>query len=84
MKGRRIEIKTPEEIRERLKSEKDWKIKAKLIFLNIITSNKKIEVKEACDMCGIAIPTGYLWLRKWNKEGYEGLKDKEGKRGSET
>ena len=32
-------------------------------------------------MCGIAIPMGYLWLRKWNKEGYEGLKDKEGKKG---
>ena len=45
---------------------------------------KKMEVKEACDMCGIAIPIGYLWLRKWNKEGYEGLKDKEGKRDSET
>jgi len=81
MKGRRIEIKNTEEIRERLRSEKDWRIKVKLIFLNIITSNKEMEVKEACSMCGIAVPTGYLWLRKWNEEGYEGLKDKEGKRG---
>ena len=81
MKRRRIEIKNEEEIRKRLKSEKDDKIKVKLIFLNILSSNKEMKIKEACDLCGIAIPTGYIWVRKWNEEGYEGLKDKEGKRG---
>lgn len=81
MKKRKIEIKNTEEIRERLKFEKDERIKIKLIFLNILLSNREMEIREACDLCGIAVPTGYLWVRKWNEEGYEGLKDKEGKRG---
>ena len=81
MKVRKIKIKDIEEIREKLKTERDYKIKIRLIFLNIV-SNKEIGVEEACTMCGIAIPTGYLWIRKWNEKGYEGLKDKEeGKRG---
>ena len=81
MEKRRVKIENPEEIKERLKSEKNYNIKVKLIFLNILVSNEKMEVKDVCDLCGIAVPTGYLWIRKWNESGYEGLKDKEGKKG---
>jgi putative transposase len=27
----------------------------------------------ACDIFGIATPTGYAWTRKWNQYGYEGI-----------
>jgi len=80
MKGKRNKIKNVDEIRERLKTEKDYKIRVKLIFLNLISS-KDMKVEEGCRICGIAVPTGYLWIRKWNEAGYEGIREKEGKRG---
>jgi transposase len=29
----------------------------------------------ACQLCGIHTSTGYVWVRRWNKDGYEGLKE---------
>jgi transposase len=75
MKGDRIELARPKEIRSRLRHEKDDKVKLKLIFLNSI-ANFSLDLESACSMCGIATSTGYLWIRNWNEEGYEGIKDK--------
>ncbi|MCX8207005.1 MAG: IS630 family transposase [Methanothrix sp.] len=76
MKGVRLEIQNAEEIPVRLRDEKDDRVKARLVFLNAI-ANYHIDFESACAMCGIVTSTGYLWIRKWNKEGYEGIKDKE-------
>ena len=75
MKGDKIELAKRKEIRARLRHEKDDKVRLKLIFLNAI-ANFSIDLETACSMCGIAISTGYLWIRNWNEEGYEGIKDK--------
>jgi transposase len=75
MKGNRIELAKRKEIRARFRHEKDDKVKLKLIFLNAI-ANFSMDLESACSMCGIAISTGYLWIRNWNEEGYEGIKDK--------
>ena len=75
MKGENIELSRPKEIRARLRHEKDDKVRLKLVFLNAI-ANFSMNLESACSMCGIATSTGYLWIRKWNEEGYEGIKDK--------
>jgi hypothetical protein len=50
-------------------------VKLKLILLNAI-ANISMDLESACPTCEIAVSTGYLWIRKWNEEGYEGIKDK--------
>jgi transposase len=75
MKGERIKLVKPKEIRSRLRHEKDDGIRLKLIFLNAV-ANFSMDLESACSMCGIAVSTGYLWIRNWNEEGYDGMKDK--------
>ena len=75
MKGERIKLVKPKEIRSRLRHEKDDGIRLKLVFLNAV-ANFSIDLESACSMSGIAVSTGYLWIRNWNEEGYDGIKDK--------
>ena len=75
MKGDRIEIAKRKEIRARLRHEKDDRARMKLVFLNAI-ANFSMDLETACSICGIATSTGYLWIRNWNEEGYEGIKNK--------
>ena len=75
MKGDRIEIARRKEIRARLRHEKDERARMKLVFLNAI-ANFSLDLETACSLCGIATSTGYLWIRNWNEEGYEGIKNK--------
>lgn len=75
MKGDKIELARRKEIRAKLRHEKDDRVRLKLIFLNAI-ANFSMDLESACSMCGIAVSTGYLWIRNWNEEGYDGLKDK--------
>jgi transposase len=75
MKGDKIEIGKRKEIRARLRHEKDDRTRMKLVFLNAI-ANFSIDLETACSICWIATSTGYLWIRNWNEEGYEGIKNK--------
>jgi transposase len=75
MKGDRIEIAKRKEIRARLRHEKDDRARMKLVFLNAI-ANFSMDLETACSICGIATSTGYLWIRNWNEEGYEGIRIK--------
>jgi transposase len=75
MKGENIELARRKEIKARLRHEKDDKVRLKLVFLNAI-ANFSMDLETACSMCEIATSTGYLWIRNWNKEGYQGIKDK--------
>jgi transposase len=40
-----------------------------------------ISYEDATNICGLSISTGYVWIRKWNAEGYEGLKEKDTRTG---
>jgi len=80
MKGQRVTIKNAGKIGAKLRDERDKEVKIKLIFLNLI-ANLKVDLEKACEIFGIATPTGYLWIRLWNQEGYEGIKGKGGKGG---
>ena len=80
MKGQKLTIKNAKEIETRLKTEKKGDVRVKLIFLNLM-ANTGMDLEKACKICGIAIPTGYLWIRQWNRHGYEGIKGREGKGG---
>jgi transposase len=75
MKGDRIDIAKRKEIRARLRHEKDDRARMKLVFLNAI-ANFSMDLETACSICGIATSTGYLWIRNWNENGYEGIKNK--------
>jgi len=77
MKRQRLTVKNAKEIETRLKTEKKGDVRVKLIFLNLM-ANTEVDLEKACELCGIAIPTGYLWIRQWNLYGYEGIKGKEG------
>ena len=80
MKGDRVRVKNSEEVEKRLPVETDARIKPRLIFLNAI-ANCGISYDLASKICGLNQSTGYVWIRKWNAEGYEGLKDKDTRTG---
>jgi transposase len=80
MKGDIVRIKNNQELIERLHVEKDERLKPRLIFLNAI-ANHGIGYEKASEICGLSTSTGYVWIRKWNINGYEGLKDKETRTG---
>jgi transposase len=80
MKGDIVEIANPDEILKRIKDEKDPQMRIRLSFLNIMANHGK-SYDESTEMLGLSVSTGYVWIRKWNQNGYEGLKDKINKTG---
>lgn len=58
-------------LEEKINLEKDKRIKTRLKFLRCLY--KGLSVPQASENIGIKKPTGYTWLKKWNKLGYEGL-----------
>ena len=71
-----IRIQNSEELQKRLRAEIDGRVKSRLIFLNAI-ANHGFSYEEASEICGISVSTGHVWIRKWNAEGYKGLKEKD-------
>ncbi len=80
MKGDIVRIQNREELLKRLRTETDERVKPRLIFLNAM-ANHGISYEKASDICGLCMSTGYVWIRKWNAGGYEGLKDKDTRTG---
>jgi transposase len=80
MKGDIVRIQNGEELLKRLRTETDERVKPRLIFLNAM-ANHGICYEKASDICGLSMSTGYVWIRKWNAGGYEGLKDKDTRTG---
>ncbi len=70
MKGDIVKIENSDELQKKLRSETDGGVKIRLIFLNAL-SNLGISYDKASEICGLSISTGYVWIRKWNKGGYE-------------
>lgn len=67
-------IVNAEKLKEALSEEKEPEVRWKLSFLSLVAGGTKIE--EAVTHFGIAIPTAYKWIRRWNNEGVEGLRKK--------
>jgi len=80
MKGDIVRIQNREELLKRLRAETNERVRPRLIFLNSI-ANHGISYEKASDICGLSLSTGYVWIRKWNAKGYEGLKDKDTRTG---
>ena len=78
MKGERLFIERQVELVEHLTEEKNITIKFKLAFLKCFSKLGR-DLEEVCHDFGIAVPTGYLWIRTWNEAGYAGLAE-EGQR----
>lgn len=72
-------IRRCEELKIYLKNEKDYELRFKLSFLNLVVQLQ--EVNKACEIVAISVPTGYRWINSWNKKGREGLKSEQGKGG---
>ncbi len=53
------------------KKEKDIKVLNRLHFMNYLYQG--YNVPEASEKLGITKQTGYIWLERWNEEGYNGL-----------
>jgi transposase len=80
MKGDIVRIENCRDLSVRLHKETDGNIKTRLIFLNAM-ANLGMSYENASEICGLSLSTGYVWIRKWNKGGYEALKDKETRTG---
>jgi len=74
MKGERLFVERQTELLEYLAEEKNITVKFKLAFLKCFSPLGR-DLKEVCQDFGIAISTGYLWLRTWNNAGYAGISD---------
>ena len=72
MQGERLFVKKQTELLEQLAEEKDFTLKFKLAFLKCFSELGR-DLEEACQNFGIAVSTGYLWLRTWNDAGYAGI-----------
>jgi len=75
MKGERLFVERQTELREHLAEEKDITIKFKLAFLKCFSPLGR-DLEAVCQDFGIAVSTGYLWLRTWNDAGYAGISEK--------
>ncbi len=80
MKGARTIVKNPADIKNLIKQERNPNTKIKLIFLNLV-ANSSDDFEKMCELSGIAVSTGYQWVRGWNEKGYESVMEKENKGG---
>ena len=72
MKGDRLSLANKDEIDVSLSQEPDPKIRLKLAFLACF-SRLNMDLELLCEAFGIAVSTGYWWIRNWNRQGYQGL-----------
>lgn len=72
MKGDRLSLKNLDALYSHLTEESDPKIRLKLAFLACF-SRLEMDLELLCEAFGIAVPTGYGWIRNWNCQGYESL-----------
>ncbi|HJW30201.1 MAG TPA: IS630 family transposase [Saprospiraceae bacterium] len=74
MKGERLFVERQSELLGHLAEEKDITIKFKLAFLRCFSPLGR-DLEAVCQDFGIAVSTGYLWLRTWNDAGYSGISE---------
>lgn len=72
MKGERLFIEKSAELAQHLTEEKNMNVRFKLAFLECF-SKFGHDLEAICQAFGIAVPTGYFWIKIWNTKGYSGL-----------
>jgi putative transposase len=61
-----------EELDRKIKKlEKDTRVLKRLYFIRYLY--KGMSVEEAADLVGVTKATGYVWLKRWNSDGYQAL-----------
>ncbi|MHC1581905.1 MAG: helix-turn-helix domain-containing protein [Candidatus Syntropharchaeia archaeon] len=70
---------TKDELEERYRKERDLRVKERLLAILLLYDGKNIyEVAEIIRRSGRRVKE---WLKKWNREGYEGIMPETSKRG---
>jgi hypothetical protein len=64
MKGERLFIEKHIELDQHLTEEKNVNVRFKLAFLECFSKFGR-DLEEVCQAFGIALPTGYLWIKTW-------------------
>lgn len=75
MKGERLFVEKQTKLLKYLAEETAITIKFKLAFLKCFSPLGR-DLEAVCQDVGIAVSTGYLWLRTWNDAGYAGISEK--------
>jgi transposase len=78
MKGIRLYVDRKDELQQHRREETDPSIRLKLMFLKGFTLFAP-RLDALCETFGMATSTGYGWIRRWNRQGYAGIRE-EGRR----
>ena len=73
MRGQSLFLIEEKKVPECLAKESDLEVKYRLAFLNAFMKID-YDLDKACDIFQVARPTGYVWIRKWNQLGYDGIR----------
>lgn len=72
MRVRNITIENPDLLACCIKKECDPAIKYRLAFLQSVKEDPD-HLEDSCQIFSVSVPTAYVWIREWNKNGYEGI-----------
>ncbi len=75
-----VEVRNKEKLEEYLRNENDAETTKKLSFLYEVSKGK--DLRETAKVYSISAKTGYNWVDRWNKMGYDGIKNKSSSKGS--
>ncbi len=73
---RRIIVKAPQQLAQRIEKEQDALMLKKLMALRLYDFFPSMKVEQLCAYFQINKSSLYSWIAAWNRYGYEGLKDK--------
>jgi transposase len=72
MRGQSLFLIEEMQLPNYLAKESDPEVKFRLAFLHaFLKTNYDLDM--VCDIFQVARPTGYVWIRKWNQLGYDGI-----------
>ena len=72
MRGQSLFLVDEKQLTEYLAHEIDPNVKYRLAFLNALKKTG-YDLDKVCDIFQVPRPTGYVWVRKWNQKGYDGI-----------
>jgi len=72
MRGQSLLLIEEEKIPEYILKEAVPEVKYRLAFLNAFKKTC-YDLDKVCDIFQVALPTAYVWIRKWNQQGYDGI-----------
>jgi transposase len=72
MRGKSLFLIEEKKIPEYITKESNPEVKYRLAFLHAFIKTD-YDLNKVCDIFCVAIPTAYVWVRKWNQQGYDGI-----------